>query len=377
MSRCYLRDRQGPYSYDNSWTSKFTLSAGSAWEDQDDRATLAFEIIMVIALVGTFVWSIISHKRTPAPKKTFVCFLAAISLMIFTSTWDVINRILNEECVRVQQFYLIFNTIFIYLCYLANALLLATIFIYLIPRSSLTRQYTQSTRTNRPTLLHLLFCGLLGLFWLVSTVLCLATLIQHVNGTRLVYGNGLINGVGKLDFTFNLLYFLAALEIIGLAVMEITSSRSKDSTSKIQPNNSKKLPFLFFALISFPLLIRSIWLLAISARYTLRNSFYLVFDVGKVQTAQLFFCYLCTAVVYAGLVVIMKSLGEETTFTSAHNNGNGVGNGNGGFGPDLPVMRVAAPREDTQPFDPHLTTNQPEWSRVSRDHSQDPIYNGP
>ena len=82
LSRCSYTSRSRNYYDDNSWTSKYTLNDGSAWENPRQRAVLAFEIIMVIALAATLVFSIISRKTTRAAKAMFVWFLAALSVML-------------------------------------------------------------------------------------------------------------------------------------------------------------------------------------------------------------------------------------------------------------------------------------------------------
>ncbi|KAI4095261.1 MAG: hypothetical protein LQ339_007320 [Xanthoria mediterranea] len=375
-SRCSYTSRSSMYYNDNSWTSKYTLHGGSAWESPYQRAILAFEIIMVIALAATLVFSILSRKTARAAKAMFAWFLATLSVMLFTSIFNFINIILNEECVSVQQVYLIFNVIFSSLRYLADVLLLATTFTYLIPRSILTRHATQSSRNLGPTLLHLLFCGLLGLFWLVITVILLAVVIQQVRDTGIVSNFDLINGVRKLDFTYNLLYFFAALEIVALAVMRLTS-RTKDPNGSNEPTNSKRHPLLFLVLISLPLLIRSIWQLAIAARYELQDSIIVGLQREQLRLAQLLFYFLCTTLIYIGLALVIKQLGAETPFTNAMQETEEE-KGKAGLGPEIPIMRAAAaPTPKLQPFDPYAPSQNSGSGRLSRDHSEDPIYNGP
>ncbi|KAL8657416.1 MAG: hypothetical protein Q9226_001930 [Calogaya cf. arnoldii] len=357
MARCSGSSLRGDYDSNAGWTSQY------------GRATLAFEIIMALALLSTLIFSSTNRKRISAAKQLYICFLVAISLMIFTSTFHITDTILNEECLRVQNVYLIFEIIFLLLKYLADALLLAAIFIYLIPRSILTRQFTQSSPSKGPTYLHLLPCALLGLFWLVLTILYLI-LINTVIST-----SGLVSGVRKLDFTYNLIYFLASLEIIVLAVMRLTSSRSKAGRESVQTSENKKSPLFFLLFISLPLLIRSIWGLAISARFNLSSDFFALENPALRLVQQLFY-YLCTTLIYLGLALIVKNLSSEPTFTNMGQSSEEEGKA--GLGPEIPVMRVAAPVEDLRPFDPHASPREnSRGSRLSRDHSQDPIYNGP
>ena len=260
----------------------------------------------------------------------------------------------------------------------------------------MTRHATQSSRNRGPTLLHLLFCGLLGLFWLAITVILLAVVIQQVRDTGIVSNLDLINGVRKLDFTYNLLYFFAALEIVALAVMKLTS-RAKDPNGSNEPTHSKKVcepvdhpthlnpsltinvqqSLLFLILIALPLLIRSIWQLAIAARYKLQNSISVGLQREQLRVAQLFFYYLCTTLIYIGLALVIKQLGAETPFTNDMQETEEE-KGKAGLGPEIPIMRpAAAPTPNLQPFDPYAPSQNSGSGRLSRDHSEDPIYNGP
>ena len=313
-----------------------------------------------------------------------------------TSTFNFINIILNEECVSVQQVYLIFSVIFTSLGYLADVLLLATTFVYLIPRSILTRHATQSAKNLGPTLLHFLFCGLLGLFWLVITVILLAVVIQQVRDTGIVSNFDLINGLRKLDFTYNLLYFFAALEIVALAVMKLTS-RARDPNGSNEPTNTKRVcepvdhpihlnpslttdvqqSLLFLILISLPLFVRSVWQLTIAARYELQNNISVGFEREQLRLAQMLFYYLCTTLIYIGLALVIKQLGAETPFTNDMPETEEE-KGKAGLSPEIPIMRAAAaPTPNLQPFDPYAPSQNSGSGRLSRDHSEDPIYNGP
>ncbi|KAL8881356.1 MAG: hypothetical protein Q9215_005881 [Flavoplaca cf. flavocitrina] len=356
-----------------SWNSGLNLNGGTAWASHYDRALLAFEILMVLALIGTFVFSLVPRRHTSTSKKLFICFLFAICVMIFTSTFDFIDRILNEECVRVQTIYLVFREIFVTLSYLADALLLVAIFIYLIPRSAISKHVNGSSRSKLPLLLHLFVCGLLGLWWLIITILDLADVIQLVMQSGLVSNAALHRAVARLEFSYNIIYFLASLEIVILAVIRL-KSRSRVPDDEVQASEGRKAPLFFLLLISLPLLIRSIWQLAFAARYTLSDDSSIFYDESlgaRVQLAKMLFYYICTALVYFGLAVIMKSLGQGTTFTIA----NQVEDGDEktGLSPEIPSMKGPGSVENVPRFDPYTSRG----GRISRDHSQDPIYSGP
>ncbi|KAI4256786.1 MAG: hypothetical protein L6R42_006020 [Xanthoria sp. 1 TBL-2021] len=268
-----------------------------------------------------------------------------------TSTFHFIDVILTKECLRVQQVYLIFSVIFISLSYLADALLLATAFTYLIPRSILTRQSIQSLRKQGPVLLHILFCGLLGLFWLVIPILYLAVIIQQVIQTGIVGNFELVNGVRKLDFTYNLFHFFAALELVALAVMR----RPKTPSGSIEPTDDRKLAI---------------------AGYDFRDIFFVGIEEEALRLLHMLFYYLCTTLFYFGLALIIRHPGAETFFVDNVHEAEEE-DGKAGLGPEIPIMQVAAPAKDVQAFDPHAPSRNSRLSRLSRDHSQDPIYNGP
>ncbi|KAL8678652.1 MAG: hypothetical protein Q9186_005007 [Xanthomendoza sp. 1 TL-2023] len=273
-----------------------------------------------------------------------------------TFTWHSINRILNEECLRVQQVYIIFDVLFSSLRYLAEVLFLATIYTYLIPRSILATAShpSQGARKKSPPvlLLHLVLCSVLALFWLFMIALTLAYVIQSLFGGGLVSTLGLIDGTRKLIFVFYLFYFLAAVEILALAVLALMAARSKGN-SKV-PQRGRKTPLLFLTTITLPLLIRTTWQLAITATYNLRDLYYSPPEPEKVNLAQQLFYYACTVVVFAGLVSVMVVMVREEEEEEV----------------------VNGEREDG------MVGGVVEGARVGRergerDHSQDMIYNGP
>ncbi|KAL8789327.1 MAG: hypothetical protein Q9213_001250 [Squamulea squamosa] len=175
-----------------------------------------------------------NHPRYYVRLSAFDTSMALTSLYS-TFTFQAIDHILNEECVAVLQLYSIFSTLFWCLQYLANVLLLAAIFTYIIPRSVLTRQATQGTRTNPPLLLHLLFCGLLILFWLVITALAVAIVVQQVQGSGPVSNLALVRSLGRVEFVFDLFYLFATLEVIGLLIWGITAAKRAESKASNNP----------------------------------------------------------------------------------------------------------------------------------------------
>lgn len=70
-----------------------------------------------------------------------------------------------------------------------------------------------------------------------------------------------------------------------------------------------------------------------------------------------------------------KRFSNRNAYGDAKDGGNGLELGN--LGPDIPIMRVAAPTEDQAPFTSHAPNDKSGWSRAAEYHSLDPVYNGP
>ncbi|KAL8868252.1 MAG: hypothetical protein Q9198_008248 [Flavoplaca austrocitrina] len=307
----------------------------SGWMGHYVRALFAFDILLLLALIGTLIYTLIARKRNRAARTLFVCFLAAICFMIlFSASYfiDTLLTVLTESRASIHYVHTIFQLLWPLLKLLADAVLLSAIFIYLLPRCLIIKHPTPSFRSKVPILLHVLFPGLLGLLWLTIFILTLAPIIQQTNGSSRVISTSDLSGiVSRLEFS----------------------------------------ALLFLLMISLPLLIRSIWSLTISARYTLRDYYESddLLEVVRVHFANMLFYFICTTLIYIGLALIINSLGQEATFTSAYQLENGDATAE--TGSEIPAMRVPAPTEMYEPGE----NVRP--SRLSRDHGQDPIYNGP
>ncbi|KAL8706680.1 MAG: hypothetical protein Q9201_000314 [Fulgogasparrea decipioides] len=370
MSHChrsyyhYSHNRAG-----SSWFTKGTLTGASAWESDYERANIAFEIITVLCLLAICIWGITSPKQSPAARKLFVWFITSIvfaimsvslvafaceatpdrvSLILTTGNyrfflWSTINWILNVECARVQQLYFIFVAIFNSFEYLFNTFLLFAIFIHLIPLTPLAPK-TPALR------LHFLFCGLLFLLWLVALALSLAFDINGVIGTS---DNEfeIDDAERKVILVYNLLYLLAALEVLGLGVMVFTSSRGSYM--------KRKLYQVFLCFVGIPLLIRQIWITAID----LNNNFNIYYKTRRrhLWFANNMFYYICTIAIYAALAFVIKHLVELEDDNDLTGDEHEVRS----------VVQSTIPRAAAGGLESG-------WKRDSmRDHAQDPIYNGP
>ncbi|KAL8919050.1 MAG: hypothetical protein Q9208_007016 [Pyrenodesmia sp. 3 TL-2023] len=186
--------------------------------------------------------------------------------------------------------------------------------------------------------------GLLGIFWLLITVLVLAYNIQSITASE---SDGLYEAVTKVKFVFDLLYLFVVVAILFGAISLITSSKGDNDARQ-------KKPIMMIVAIGVLLFIRQMWITVLDGHYNLGTveSDYRV-EGEDLAFANSMFYYVCTVLVYAALVAAMSGLqmgsGSESGETGNH---------------DGHIPSLAAP--------------EPSLKRESvRDHSQDPIYNGP
>ncbi|KAL8959368.1 MAG: hypothetical protein Q9183_005646 [Haloplaca sp. 2 TL-2023] len=171
-------------------------------------------------------------------------------------------------------------------------------------------------------MIHLGYCGVLFLIWLASLCLDLATTIQYFEGT----GSGLEQralATYRLDLALSALYLVAALYVLASIITLI--------------------------LIAIPLSVVAIWNLAIDATiyHTLTRPGADLEDVFNAIFAGFVFVVVCVITIFVGFVLVMKN---NACFDD-------------GLGP-TPI--------------PQEVQGAGHWDRQSmRDHSQDPIYNGP
>ncbi|KAL8711133.1 MAG: hypothetical protein Q9225_007170 [Loekoesia sp. 1 TL-2023] len=277
-------------------------------------------------------------------------------------TWSFIHVILHEEQVYVEQLYIIFDVIFLSLRYVAEILLLAAVLTLMMSCMAVAAN-TRLRTTIRASAAHLVLCGVLGVFWLVILALKLTFYIQCVQGTGNHFRQ-ISNAVLKLNFVYDLLYLIIVFGILAWGTVLLISSTSGNGINrKVSEtglflcqstviNLLAQTSTVFFFAISIPLFIRQIWNTTIDGTYNLSVpvSIYHI-ESEKVWLANQLFYYVCTIVAYAALVAIIRRLQGES---------------------------VAA--EDIYQVNPipSLATPQASWKGESlRDHSQDPIYNGP
>ncbi|KAL8878148.1 MAG: hypothetical protein Q9198_003986 [Flavoplaca austrocitrina] len=344
------------YEPDVSYASASALY--SVLRQSHGIATFALNIILLSTLIGLCLWFLLSRARTTASRSTFAYFNAAISLAILALLVRSVTFFIGLAESSIS--YALLLVIFSFLQYLADALLLAAIFAYMVPRSATATPATQNTPRNVPTRLNASLCSLLIVMWLAMTVLQSAAVAQ---GFRRI---SMYAAAPWLGFVFHVLYLCAAFEILLLGTIALRTSEQSNSI----PSRNRQQWLLFLTLVATPLVVRQIWESAMSLAYILKSRNGTEYDddmIGAGIARQVFYV-VCTIMVYAGLVLLLKNLNrkrfsERNAFGNAKDGG-GNGLELGTMGPETPVMRAPAPVED------------PGWSRAAQDYTQGPIHWG-
>ncbi|KAL8686938.1 MAG: hypothetical protein Q9218_006755 [Villophora microphyllina] len=326
-----------------SFTDKYRLR-GSQWRDHYDRANIAFIFITLLVLFGSCLWSIVAKKQSPVARKTLVWFIPAVVFAIIVFLWTAINLILVEECASVERLFIIFQAIFGSFQFLMNIFLLAAAYTFLIPLTSFGKAALNRRSTSPILAAHLAFCGLLVIFWLVFLSLQLRLDVE----STLYVGNDsdeIFNAMGIINFVFDLLYLLACIEVILLATSFLTTCQGRN----------KQIATIFLIAISIPLFIRSVWDIVLDGM----NAFddYAAALNPRLVFARNIFWYICNIAIYAALAFSISRLEADDEVEAED------------FQPAVVEQQTV----------PRVTGGSVSgWDRASmRDHSQDPIYNGP
>ncbi|KAI4120292.1 MAG: hypothetical protein LQ338_007116, partial [Usnochroma carphineum] len=312
----------------------------AAWRDQYDRANIAFAIIIVLALFGMMSWNFTIRKGTPTARKLSIWFTAAISFAIVYFTWSFIDWVLNEEFVSVEQIYRLFDIIFVSFSYVADILLLAAV-LTLMVSCMVSANIIKPRQISMVSNIHLALFGVLGLFWLVILALRIALVAEDVENTCKNYVS-IANAAAKLDFVLQLLYLIVVFEFLIWGVVLLSSSKAGVA--------GRQTPTIALVIISSALFIRQILHTVIDGIFNIGSAEALRHHLRQVLFANNMFYYICTIIVYAVLVAVMGRLREDSREVGKHEADS--------------VPRLSAP--------------EPSWERSSlRNHSQDPIRNGP
>ncbi|KAL8870618.1 MAG: hypothetical protein Q9174_003379 [Haloplaca sp. 1 TL-2023] len=335
------------------WTSKGRLTGGTQWLSDLRRAEVALSFITLLALVGICVWSFTVQKRTNGARRLWYWFLPAVALNIVYYLWTAISIIMEEECAKVAGVYLIFDAILGSLQGLGLIILLAGIFNELVAQKSANGADTHKSGQRvmpQQKMIHLGYCGLLFLLWLVTLCLGIAITVQFHEGT----GSNLD---GQSEAAFRLILALSSLYLIATVYALVTSV-----TLLSRPQGKdKKTSIIILALVAISLLVIGIWEVAITTtRYNFAfNDELPEVNLGNLVFAGFVFGVVCIIVVFVGVVLMIKGAYPEEDNTASQDDGMVV-----------PVIGpTPAPRE--------VELSGP-WNHESmRDHSQDPIYYGP
>ncbi|KAL9584591.1 MAG: hypothetical protein Q9212_002025 [Teloschistes hypoglaucus] len=332
------------YGESSSWFAKVRLlGSGSAWKSDYDRASIAFLFITLVVLIASCLSVAVVKKPSPVARKTVVWFMPSVVFAIIVCLWNAVDLILIQECARVEQLYIIVDSILSSFYVLEFACLLAAIYTFVIPSTRLGGSAMLGGKRSMSPMLggHLAFCGLLIIFWMVGISLGLALDVQIVKGVG-GDGEGVFKALLRTSFTYDLLYLLGSIEVIVLSASFFTTCTGR----------TKQIAVLFLFGVSVPLFIDSLWSTVFGG---ISNFNYNDGLTRQVLFARKMFYYICTMAIFASFAFVLnRSQPDDDAQT-------------GSFQPA--VDQQNAPRV--------AGGLEPGWDRSStRDHSQDPIYNG-
>ncbi|KAL8743006.1 MAG: hypothetical protein Q9190_004601, partial [Brigantiaea leucoxantha] len=249
----------------NIWFRK-TRIGPPRWETEaEQKARLALSAAILLTLLGIAVSAFLVRKRHAESRKLFRFFASSV-------TFALIDILGSFE-------------------FPAMILLLAAFYTFLLHRCCVMRPSHQGA-FRLIHICHMVFCGLLILFWLTIMALYLST------DVRLLYGywnwETIQTAQLKVSFAYQVFYFVASLEVVAWCIFLIVVWRK---------DKSKKIMLLAFLLFGLPLFIQSIWDMAVSAAY-----FIPPFGTGgtvnfRVLTALWVFDDICTVCIYLGMLL--------------------------------------------------------------------------
>ena len=211
---------------------------------------------------------------------------------------------------EVTEAYILVNTIFSFLFYPASIILLAVIFSLLF---RLFQQPGASYQRYRGILwFNYAFCGVLFIFYIATFGLTLHTLYTEVyDGEATVYYVSGRPVQYVLIVVYDLLYTIAALEILAASFVLLSTHRNYHNNSSVSapsydPKKNKKfltirssqMPLLFLTLIATPLLLSSLFRLGYNATYLL-----------SVAAAQPYISVTLASTIITGLALILTFSG--------------------------------------------------------------------
>ncbi|KAG7007519.1 hypothetical protein G7Y79_00009g026280 [Physcia stellaris] len=295
------------------WTEP-TILFGTEFHNSYRVALVAIQAIFLFALIVVAIASMSFKKRSPSSQALFRWYrygLAMIMTLVFFA-FSLIQLILEEKETMVATVFYLISMIIEQSIYPAEIFLLLTVFAVI---SQLNKRVMPMNILTKASFawMYGVFCAILFTLFLAILALRIQYSVEAtLDGeySYLFFGDihssdhleNILLNAAKITIAYNVLYMVASLGALALAGWTLVRSL------KEQDGKQKLMGILLVALVAFPLFLRSIIEVGFVATYSL--NFYLD-ETPSGLVAETFMYYLCTVLVFAGVVAIGFHLAKD------------------------------------------------------------------
>lgn len=182
--------------------------------------------VFLLACIGITIWAGIVNRRTPILDwKFWTTIGCTLFFYAFSFANDIVTIVLNEVVVSYVMVKLLFGSVGYPAAILLLATILALLFRLLQHRTAnletLGRFDTKMLGSNRGLLANYVFCGFLGLLYIIRMALHIAYITEVVLQSSRVDHS--IPVAQIIDLSFSILYFLASIEVLALSIILMKS----------------------------------------------------------------------------------------------------------------------------------------------------------
>ncbi|KAL6713426.1 hypothetical protein ACLMJK_008891 [Lecanora helva] len=289
------------YESSNPWlrTSYF-----GGYADPYLIASVVFNGVFLFGLLGIaiFGFNVKSRNRNSEVVKTVLAFprwgLAVIFGLIYYA-FTLAASIMQAVGAYVANLYFIIQVILYSVSYIADILLLFTVFTLL--SHCLNRRGEDQKRSLKRNvfLAHAAFCAILGAIYISFLGLQIDKVVKSINdslGLLYRYYDG-IPAANKVDVAFSALYFVASFEVLLATIYLLVTAQKRGL--------SASLGLILVALVGFPLFLRWIFILSYAAAFELSYLNRITLGGALAEQIIIGFAHL---IVYAGVVLVAQKL---------------------------------------------------------------------
>ncbi|KAI9840113.1 MAG: hypothetical protein M1837_001917 [Sclerophora amabilis] len=280
-------------SYDEPsvWQETFEF-AGSGFKDPAARAQIVVLAMTFLALLVIAIWSW-SLKTRPGPTgKVFKGnrWGVAVGAAVVYFGFSLADALLEDLSATVS------NVFFIFLPILDSAGTLAEVWLLGVIYSLYHVLANKDTKLHRSLRwAHIVFCVFLLLLYLAILSGNIVFYVDLVGYRAWLATSSFRLHLARLRVAYNALYFCATLEVCCLAVLLLISSiRGR------QGGASKRTALLFLILIPAPLVIRTVFQLAV----VVRRNYHKLLVTNAAFVAYIIVYSFCTIILYAGVLTV-------------------------------------------------------------------------